>query len=168
MGSCCCRRKSKDDSFEQLCKSSIASDNETISTVDDQHAQDNISTYGATATPKAGIAKKSSDKGKSSQKRNYEKPTLQSLEAEITMLRNRIKEEEVKILDLTAERAGFIHELDDLRTRLSSVISAQVTDSNPNIADLSDQNRPTKLAERYSELYDNQWTECYEGLTKNL
>ncbi|XP_052793227.1 uncharacterized protein LOC128227064 isoform X2 [Mya arenaria] len=139
MGSSCCCPKNKEDSFEQLCESSNASDNETISTVDDQDSQN--------------------DGGKQ---------TIQLLEAEIKMLRDRIKEEEVRIQDLTTEKEDFIHELDDLRTRLSAVISAQVTDSNPNIADLSDQNRPTKLAERYSELYDNQWTECYEGLTKNL
>lgn len=37
---------------------------------------------------------------------------------------------------------------------------------NPNIADLSDENRPTKLGEMYSELYDNEWTDAIEGLTK--
>ncbi|XP_052263646.1 uncharacterized protein LOC127866855 isoform X3 [Dreissena polymorpha] len=31
-------------------------------------------------------------------------------------------------------------------------------------ADLSDQNRPTKLAEKFSELYDNQWTDAFEDL----
>ncbi|XP_052796260.1 uncharacterized protein LOC128228799 [Mya arenaria] len=39
--------------------------------------------------------------------------------------------------------------------------------NNPDIADLSDSNRPTKLAERFSELYDNEWTEAFEGLTKS-
>jgi len=38
----------------------------------------------------------------------------------------------------------------------------KLTHNNPNIADLSDKNRPTKLAERYTELYDNQWTDAYE------
>ncbi|KAL4229695.1 hypothetical protein ACF0H5_010083 [Mactra antiquata] len=40
--------------------------------------------------------------------------------------------------------------------------------NNPNIADLSDENRPTKVAEKYSELYDNEWTEAYEALIKRL
>lgn len=40
----------------------------------------------------------------------------------------------------------------------------KLTDNNPNIADLSDKNRPTKLAERYSELYDNQWTDAFEEI----
>lgn len=43
----------------------------------------------------------------------------------------------------------------------------RLTDGNPNIADLSDKNRPTKLAEMYSELYDNEWTNAYELLTKD-
>jgi hypothetical protein len=38
----------------------------------------------------------------------------------------------------------------------------KLTDNNPNIADLSDKNRPTKLSERYQELYDNQWTDAFE------
>ena len=38
----------------------------------------------------------------------------------------------------------------------------KLTDANPNIADLSDLNRPTKLTERYTELYDNQWTDAYD------
>ena len=39
--------------------------------------------------------------------------------------------------------------------------------NNPNIADLSDNNRPTKLAEKYSELYDNEWTNAYELYENN-
>ena len=40
----------------------------------------------------------------------------------------------------------------------------KLTDNNPNIADLSDKNRPTKLAERYQEIYDNEWTDAFETL----
>lgn len=40
----------------------------------------------------------------------------------------------------------------------------RLTDNNPDITDLSDTNRPTKLAERYSELYDNEWTEAFSHL----
>ena len=42
-----------------------------------------------------------------------------------------------------------------------------MTRNNPNITDLSDMNRPTKLAEKYSELYDNEWTDAYEEYTEN-
>ncbi|XP_060606042.1 uncharacterized protein LOC132758385 [Ruditapes philippinarum] len=50
---------------------------------------------------------------------------------------------------------------DKTHERLSVVASAKLTDGNPNIADLSDVNRPTKLAEQYSELYDNEWTDAF-------
>ena len=49
--------------------------------------------------------------------------------------------------------------------RLSKVAGDKLRENNPNIADLSDQNRPTKLAEMFSELYDNVWTDAYEILT---
>lgn len=41
-----------------------------------------------------------------------------------------------------------------------------MTNNNPNIADLSDPYRPTKLGEMYSELYDNAWTDAFEVLDK--
>ncbi|XP_052811945.1 trichohyalin-like isoform X2 [Mya arenaria] len=53
-------------------------------------------------------------------------------------------------------------EITELRNRLSKVVGAKLSDDNPNITDLSDENRPTKLAEKYSELYDNEWTDAYE------
>ena len=51
--------------------------------------------------------------------------------------------------------------------RLSQYTSAQMVHDNPNVADLSDLNRPTKLAEKLSELYDNEWTDGFEVLTEN-
>ena len=35
---------------------------------------------------------------------------------------------------------------------------------NPNITDLSDPNRPTKVVEMMTELYDNEWTDAFEAL----
>lgn len=49
--------------------------------------------------------------------------------------------------------------------RLSAMAGAKLTDGNANIADLSDKNRPTKLAEQFSELYDNEWTDAFGNLT---
>ncbi|KAL3879569.1 hypothetical protein ACJMK2_031863 [Sinanodonta woodiana] len=57
-----------------------------------------------------------------------------------------------------------------LLTRLSEMGAMQLTEGNPNIADLSDHNRPDKIAEQFSELYDNLWTDCYivlDRLTKS-
>ncbi|XP_053400606.1 golgin subfamily A member 4-like [Mercenaria mercenaria] len=57
-------------------------------------------------------------------------------------------------------------ELDETKTRLSKAMGDRLTDNNPNITDLSDRNRPTKLAERCAELYDNQWTDAFDILDK--
>lgn len=50
--------------------------------------------------------------------------------------------------------------------RLSKEMSSKLNDKNPNITDLSDSNRPTKIAEKYNELYDNEWTDALEDLTE--
>ncbi|KAH3838980.1 hypothetical protein DPMN_112398 [Dreissena polymorpha] len=42
-----------------------------------------------------------------------------------------------------------------------------MADNNPAIADLSDFNRPEKLGQRYSELYDNQWTDAFGTLQED-
>lgn len=41
-----------------------------------------------------------------------------------------------------------------------------MTTNNPDIADLSNDNRPTKLAEKFSQLYDDAWTDSLEELTE--
>lgn len=42
----------------------------------------------------------------------------------------------------------------------------KIKSGNPEIADLSDQNRPTKLAENFRSLYDDEWTSAYEEIEK--
>ena len=36
----------------------------------------------------------------------------------------------------------------------------KLTKGNPAITDLGDPNRPMKIAEKYGELYDNEWTDA--------
>lgn len=50
--------------------------------------------------------------------------------------------------------------------RLSEIAGAKVTEGNPSITDLSDPNRPIKLAERFGEIYDGPWTDLLEECTK--
>lgn len=50
--------------------------------------------------------------------------------------------------------------------RISEIAGARLKSNNPAIADLSDQNRPSKLAEKFSELYDNEWTDATEELKR--
>ena len=37
---------------------------------------------------------------------------------------------------------------------------------NPMITDLGDINRPTKLAEQFSVLYDNEWTDAFDSVAR--
>ena len=47
---------------------------------------------------------------------------------------------------------------------MSALTAAQVKENNPNFSDLSDPNRPEKLGEQMSLLYDDQWTDATEAL----
>ena len=55
-----------------------------------------------------------------------------------------------------------------LYLRISKVASEKLTDGNPAITDLNDPFRPQKLMEMFSILYDNNWTEAYEQLEKEM
>ena len=58
----------------------------------------------------------------------------------------------------------FIH-----NCRLSKEMGEKLNQNNTGITDLSDPNRATKIAEKYNNLYDNDWTDALEDLTdKNL
>ncbi|KAK3588217.1 hypothetical protein CHS0354_000016 [Potamilus streckersoni] len=50
---------------------------------------------------------------------------------------------------------------------MSQVAGAKLAHENPAIADLSNPNRPTKVGEKNSQLYDNEWTEAYTALLKD-
>ena len=53
---------------------------------------------------------------------------------------------------------------DDVLTRLSAVAGDRLRNNNPGITDLSDPNRPMKIAEKFTEMYDNDWTDSMEAL----
>lgn len=55
-------------------------------------------------------------------------------------------------------------EIEELKTRLSKVAGEKLTENHPMTVDLSDTNRPTNLADRFSELYDNEWTKALDDL----
>ncbi|XP_052077720.1 uncharacterized protein LOC127715641 isoform X3 [Mytilus californianus] len=50
-------------------------------------------------------------------------------------------------------------------SRLSKIAGIQLTKGNSEIADLSDANRPTKLGEKWSSLYTDEWSEAYDEIT---
>ncbi|XP_060604976.1 uncharacterized protein LOC132757628 [Ruditapes philippinarum] len=75
-------------------------------------------------------------------------------EAEII---NQSLQEQVQVLNRNNQ--SLTEQKDDLILRLS-----KLTVDNSNIADLSDSKRPTKLAEEFAELYDNEWTDAFENI----
>ncbi|XP_063413273.1 interaptin-like [Mytilus trossulus] len=53
---------------------------------------------------------------------------------------------------------------DEALTRLSAIAGDRLRNNNPGITDLSDPNRPMKIAEKFTEMYDNDWTDSMEAL----
>ncbi|XP_048774620.2 uncharacterized protein LOC125679439 [Ostrea edulis] len=76
------------------------------------------------------------------------------------ILRRSLREKDNQLKSLTEEK-------DNLLTRLSQIAGARLRDNNPAVSDLSDPNRPLKLSEKISELYDNEWTDAMEILEKD-
>ncbi|KAL5011705.1 hypothetical protein ScPMuIL_010256 [Solemya velum] len=66
-----------------------------------------------------------------------------------------------------SEQFKLEEELNELKTRFSALAKDKLTRGNTAVADLSDVNRPTKLAEKFSELYDNEWTSAFEEIQKS-
>lgn len=48
--------------------------------------------------------------------------------------------------------------------RLSEMMGKQLKTNNPAITDLSDPSRPLNLVEKFSNLYDNEWTDAIEDV----
>lgn len=48
--------------------------------------------------------------------------------------------------------------------RLSAMMGAKLRDNNPAITDLNDPNRPIKIGEQFSGVYENEWTDAFLSL----
>ncbi|XP_062621113.1 uncharacterized protein LOC134282722 [Saccostrea cucullata] len=73
--------------------------------------------------------------------------------------------EELKNIKLENEKLKA--QVEELTTRLSKIASDKLTDGNPNFADLSDRNRPTKIGEKFGLVYDEEWSEAFEEIKTN-
>lgn len=72
-----------------------------------------------------------------------------------------------KYRELENQNEALKKEKESLMQRLSMVAGLKMKDNNPTIADLSDPNRPEKLAEQFKEIYDNAWTDILDYITEN-
>uniref|UniRef100_K1QDD7 Uncharacterized protein n=1 Tax=Magallana gigas TaxID=29159 RepID=K1QDD7_MAGGI len=80
-------------------------------------------------------------------------------------IHDQVEQEREKVKDLECKLKQIAEEKEHLLTRLSKIAGSKLTSNNPDIADLNDDNRPTKLAEKFSQLYDDAWTDSMEELT---
>ncbi|XP_052280080.1 early endosome antigen 1-like isoform X1 [Dreissena polymorpha] len=96
---------------------------------------------------------------------NQKEETIDALRREKTMEKTAPPGRD-DVGDIRQQLSKATHEIDELKSRLSKMVGENLTNNNPNITDLSDENRPTKLAEIYSEMYDNEWTDAFEELEK--
>ncbi|XP_053390702.1 uncharacterized protein LOC128553544 isoform X2 [Mercenaria mercenaria] len=87
---------------------------------------------------------------------------LKKLQQTNEALRNKTVTQSETIATLSQEKEALHNEKKNLLMRLSKCAGDNLTYQNPSIADLSDEKRPTKLAEEFSELYDNEWTDAFE------
>ncbi|XP_060565678.1 uncharacterized protein LOC132724741 [Ruditapes philippinarum] len=91
-------------------------------------------------------------------------------EAWILLKQEQASNETLKV-ELDEMRAKYEEEnrlKDEALNRLSAIASSRLRDNNANITDLSDQNRPTKVAESFSVVYDNEWTDAFDVLQDEL
>ncbi|WAR22526.1 hypothetical protein MAR_016500 [Mya arenaria] len=100
------------------------------------------------------------------------------LENENAKLRNRTikKQEEIASMDdelreasdhidqLKKQIANMPDKINDLSIRLRKLSGDKLRDGNPDIAYLSDPNRPTQLGKEFSDLYENEWSDAFEEL----
>lgn len=89
-------------------------------------------------------------------------------ESNETDLDKEIKSLKTKLKVKDDEIQKYKTDVDALQNRLSKLSSQALASGNEVIVDLSNENRPVKLWERYSELYDNEWTDAFEVLTSDL
>ncbi|KAK3579950.1 hypothetical protein CHS0354_033468 [Potamilus streckersoni] len=87
---------------------------------------------------------------------------------ELEMLQKKIDKLQKQKADLEKNLHEERKAKEDLFQRLSMVAADRIKMGNPEIADLSDPNRPMKLAEEFNNLYSNAWSDAFERLQQNM
>ncbi|XP_071125506.1 uncharacterized protein [Mytilus edulis] len=109
--------------------------------------------------------------------KNFEKKCMQAVEdkseyeEKFIRIKDelRIKEKEVEhlervVVDKDRDLKHMAKDKESALSRLSKEMGDKLSQDNPAIADLSDPNRSTKIAEMYNSIYDNEWTDALETL----
>ncbi|VDI15869.1 Hypothetical predicted protein [Mytilus galloprovincialis] len=85
------------------------------------------------------------------------KEEFRQQDKQIKYLERIVSEKDLEVKTLAKEKESAL-------SRLSKEMGDKLSQENTAIADLSDPNRSTKLAELYNTLYDNEWTDALETL----
>lgn len=94
------------------------------------------------------------------------KDEVEKLTKTVTDIKDEIKKERERSAKMLLKLQEITKDKEDLLIRLSTIAGSKLTFNNPDIADLSDGNRPTKLAEKFGQLYDDAWTDSLEEFTE--
>lgn len=87
---------------------------------------------------------------------------LMNLEKCLQDIKKENSKSKEKIAALEEDLRKVIQEKEELLTRLSQISGSRLTDGNVQFTDLNTQNRPTKIAENFRELYNDEWMEALE------
>ncbi|XP_060604673.1 protein Daple-like isoform X2 [Ruditapes philippinarum] len=98
---------------------------------------------------------------------SYDKRENDSERQRFEDFRRTIEKQKNQIKMLSEENRKLQNDVHEVRNRLSTLAGHKMTKDNPNIADLSDNYRPTNIAEQFREVYDNEWTQAYEELDQH-
>ena len=71
-------------------------------------------------------------------------------------------------IELNQKIKDLNKDVENLRDRLSATAGDKLRNNNPNIADLSDMNRPTSLADKFNSLYTDEYTDYLEVLEDQM
>ena len=92
-------------------------------------------------------------------------------EYEISEAMSKVNALEMSRSDALSRLERAMREINDLRkskdealSRLSAMMGAKLRDNNPAITDLNDPNRPMKIGEQFSGVYENEWTDAFLNL----
>ncbi|XP_021364058.1 uncharacterized protein LOC110457213 [Mizuhopecten yessoensis] len=87
--------------------------------------------------------------------------------ADMDKLKKEIERQREELNKQAMANCKVTREKDEALNRLSEIAGQKLRQNNPAITDLSTDNRPTKIAERFKELYANQWTDAFTELTSD-
>ncbi|XP_069130941.1 liprin-alpha-1-like isoform X2 [Argopecten irradians] len=100
------------------------------------------------------------------QKEEYYHRNLSEKESYIERLKEEKRRQDKSSAQNKEDVVQLMRQKDEAMNRLSEMAGQKLRQNNPNIVDLNVENRPTKIAERLKQIYDNQWTDALDKLLK--